>query len=298
MAILTAVNETIADVEAVKGFFDSLTLSKIIPPLIVFLVGLVAVRLLLKLFDRALERSKLERAAYAMLRTGMKVLLYVILILTVAGQLGVNVSSLVAVLSVVSLALSLAVQGALTNIVGGITLLTTHPFKAGDYVEIGDISGTVQEVGVTYTKLLTPDSKTICIPNSTAAAAEITNYSTAGTRRVEITVSVDYGSQAEAVKAALLRAAALPAVLPEPAPFAGLQAYGDSAVVYVLQFWTQTADYWPTFYAVNEAIAREFARDGIVMPYPHLQVHLDGATKGQRNPSGELKEQEADGLGG
>lgn len=127
--------ETLPEVQAVKGFFDSLTLQKVIPPLILLAVGLVAVRLMLRLFERALERSKLERAAYAMLRSVMKVLLYFILLLLVAGQLGVDVSSLIAVLSVVSLALSLAVQGALTNVVGGITLLTTHPFKAGDYIE-------------------------------------------------------------------------------------------------------------------------------------------------------------------
>lgn len=211
--------ETLPEVQAVKGFFDSLTLQKVIPPLILLAVGLVAVRLMLRLFERALERSKLERAAYAMLRSVMKVLLYFILLLLVAGQLGVDVSSLIAVLSVVSLALSLAVQGALTNVVGGITLLTTHPFKAGDYIELGDQAGTVVEVGVTYTKLQTADNKTICIPNSTAASAQITNFSAAGTRRMELTVSASYDSPVETVKAALLRAANTPTTLFTPGSF-------------------------------------------------------------------------------
>ena len=105
-----------------------------------------------------------------------------------------DVSSLVAILSVISLALSLAVQGALTNVVGGVTLLTTRPFKAGDFVELGDQSGTVLEVSVTYTKLQTPDNKIVSIPNSTAAAARITNFSAAGTRRVDLTVSASYRS--------------------------------------------------------------------------------------------------------
>ena len=181
MMLTEVLPEALPDAQAVKGFFDSLTWQKVIPPLVLLLVGLVAVRLLLRLFDRALERSRLERAAYAMLRSVMKVLLYFILLLLVAAQLGVDVSSLVAILSVISLALSLAVQGALTNVVGGVTLLTTRPFKAGDFVELGDQSGTVLEVSVTYTKLQTPDNKIVSIPNSTAAAARITNFSAAGT---------------------------------------------------------------------------------------------------------------------
>ena len=263
--------ETLPDAQAVKGFFDSLTWQKVIPPLVLLLVGLVAVRLLLRLFDRALERSRLERAAYAMLRSVMKVLLYFILLLLVAAQLGVDVSSLVAILSVISLALSLAVQGALTNVVGGVTLLTTRPFKAGDFVELGDQSGTVLEVSVTYTKLQTPDNKIVSIPNSTAAAARITNFSAAGTRRVDLTVSASYRSPVESVKAALLRAANSPTSLFTPEPFAGVKEYGDSAITYVLQVWSSASDYWTTYFTVNEAISREFAQDGIEMTYPHLK---------------------------
>ena len=275
MMLTEVLPEALPDAQAVKGFFDSLTWQKVIPPLVLLLVGLVAVRLLLRLFDRALERSRLERAAYAMLRSVMKVLLYFILLLLVAAQLGVDVSSLVAILSVISLARSLAVQGALTNVVGGVTLLTTRPFKAGDFVELGDQSGTVLEVSVTYTKLQTPDNKIVSIPNSTAAAARITNFSAAGTRRVDLTVSASYRSPVESVKAALLRAANSPTSLFTPEPFAGVKEYGDSAITYVLQVWSSAPDYWTTYFTVNEAISREFAQDGIEMTYPHLNVHLD-----------------------
>ncbi len=278
MTLAEVIPEALPDAQAVKGFLDSLTLEKVIPPLVLLLVGLVAVRLLLRLFDRALERSRLERAAYAMLRSVMKVLLYFILLLLVAAQLGVDVSSLIAILSVISLALSLAVQGALTNVVGGFTLLTTRPFKAGDFVELEDQSGTVLEVSVTYTKLQTPDNKIVSIPNSTAASARITNFSAAGTRRVDLTVSASYDSPVESVKAALLRAANSPTSLFTPEPFAGVKEYGDSAITYVLQVWSSASDYWTTYFAVNEAISREFAQDGIEMTYPHLNVHLD------RNP--------------
>lgn len=276
MPFLTDLAETLPDTETITQFLTGLTLRKVIPPIIIFAVGLVAVRLLMQLFDRALQRSRLEKASYGMLRTFMRTVLYFILILIVAGQLGVDVTSLIAVLSVISLALTLAVQGALTNVVGGITLLSTHPFSAGDFVEIGTTSGTVVEVGMTYTKLCTPDNKLVSIPNSAASGAQITNFSASGTRRVEFSVSASYDSDPEAVKAALLRAANVPTSLFTPAPFAGLKTYGDSAIEYVLHVWTASSDYWTTYFTVNEAIAREFAQDGLIMTYPHLNVHIDG----------------------
>ncbi len=258
-----------------KNFIKSLTLENLIPSILLTAAGVLVIRLLMKLFDKALERSRLQRTANSMLRSGMKLLLYFLLGLMVCSQLGVDVSSLVALLSVVSLAISLAVQGALSNTVGGVMLLATHPFAAGDYVEIGAIGGTVLEVGLTYTKLVTPDNKVISIPNSTATTQEITNFSASGSRRVEFFVSASYDSPAAAVKQALLEAAAVEAVLPEPAPFVGVQSYDDSAIAYVLRIWCQSQDYWDVYYAVNERIKEQFDEAGIVMTYPHLNVHLD-----------------------
>lgn len=263
------------DLAGLKSFFQSLTLQKLLPTLFVLVAGIIIVKLLLRLFEKLLSRSKLERAAYGMIRATMKVLLYFILVLVVASQLGIDVTSLIAVLSVLSLAVTLAVQGALTNVVGGVSLLTTHPFKAGDYVDIGSDSGTVKEVGLSYTTLMTVDNKTIKIPNSIASSARIVNYSTAENRRVDLTVSVSYDCPTEAVKAALLQAAKVPTALTAPAPFAGIETYGDSTITYILRTWTATDDYWDTYYAINENIRAEFAKAEIVMTYPHLNVHLD-----------------------
>lgn len=272
MFILTS---TGIDAESIKNFFTSININKLLPSLLLLVVGFVVVRLIMMLFDKALRRSKLEPAAFGMIRSIMQGLLYLILILVVVSGLGVDVTSLVAVLSIVSLAISLAVQGALGNIVGGFTLLSTKPFKSGDYVEIGSMSGTVYEVGLVYTKLMTPDNKIVSIPNGTAAAAEIVNYSTAENRRVDITVSASYESDIEEVKAALLRAANLPTTLFTPAPFAGLQNYGESAIVYVLRVWTPAEHYWDTYYTINENIHKEFDAAGIRMTFPHLNVHLE-----------------------
>lgn len=264
-----------------KAFLQSLTWSKLAPAIIQIVLGVLVNRLLLNLFDKALRKSRLEKAAYSMLRSVVKILLYFLLALMVCSQLGVDVSSLVALLSVVSLAVSLAVQGTLSNTVGGITLLVTHPFAAGDYVEIGAIAGTVSEVGITYTKLITPDNKVISIPNSVATTEQITNYSVSGTRRVEITVSASYDSPVETVKAALLEAANVPTTLFTPAPFVGVKAYGDSAITYLLHVWCASGDYMATLYAVNENIKARFDSAGVEMTYPHLNVHFDQERTGK-----------------
>ena len=184
------------------------------------LVGLVAVRLLLRLFDRALERSRLERAAYAMLRSVMKVLLYFILLLLVAAQLGVDVQPG----GHFKRHLSGPVPGSpgSPHQCGRRRHAPHHPsLQSRGLCGAGDQSGTVLEVSVTYTKLQTPDNKIVSIPNSTAAAARITNFSAAGTRRVDLTVSASYRSPVESVKAALLgRPTPPPACLP-PSPLPG-----------------------------------------------------------------------------
>ena len=169
--------------EEIRSFFASLTLEKLLPVVLILVVGTIAVKLLLKLFDRALSRSKLDRTMFAFLKAIMRVLLYAIVLLIAAGSLGVDVTSLVAILSVVSLAVSLAVQNALANVVGSVTLLATHPFRVGDFVQIGSDSGTVEQIGMSYTQILTADGKRIYIPNSDAASSRICNYSANGSGR-------------------------------------------------------------------------------------------------------------------
>ena len=173
------------------------------------------------------------------------------------------------------LGLSLALQDALSNVIGGFTLLTNKPFKAGDYVEIAGQGGTVQAIDIAYTKLSTPDNKLIFLPNASVVASQIVNYSTATTRRVDVTVSASYDAPIETVKAALLRAANHPAVLSDPAPFAGVTNYGDSAIEYVVRVWTSNAEYWNVKFAITEAISAEFKAANVEMTFPHLNVHID-----------------------
>ena len=245
------------DLASIKKFFASLTLQKLVPVILIVVIGLLLVKLLLKLFDRVLERSRLERTMFSFLRAAMRALLYTILVLVAASSLGVDVTSLVAILSVVSLAISLAVQNALSNVVGSVTLLTTHPFHVGDFVEIGSDSGTVEEISVSYTKLATVDGKRIYIPNSDAASARICNYSVEGRRRVDLYIGVSYDAPAEKVREALLAAAQHPKALQDPAPLVVLNNYQDSSIQYLLMLWTASGDYLDVRFAVNEAVKRE-----------------------------------------
>lgn len=259
----------------IKGYVSELSFHKLLPAIIALALGLIAAKLLCRLFDKALEKSRLERSLHSFLRSGFKILIYVLLLLIVAGTMGFNVSSLVALLSVVSLAFSLAVQGTLANIAGGLQILTSHPFRVGDFVELGDLSGTVKEIRMVYTVITTVDNKEIFIPNSDVAAARVTNYTAEGKRRVDFTFGISYGCDAREVKEALLACTAQEKVYSDPAPFVGLLNYGDSAVEYVLRVWCKTEDYWDVYFAIQERAQGLLAQHGIELTYPHLNVHLD-----------------------
>ena len=238
-------------------------------------VGVLLIRLVMKALNKILEKSKLERASHSLIKTLIKTIMYVLLGLILASSLGIDVTGIVALTSVATLAISLALQNMLANVIGGFTLLYTDPFNAGDYVEIAGQSGTVKDVGIAYTRLITPDNKLVFIPNSAVVAAEIVNYSSTGTRRVEVKINVSYDTDPDLVVKTLLEAAQDPRILPDPAPFATLTEYGDHAIGYVVRVWTKTDDFWDVYHKINGGIYDLFHEKGIKMTYPHVNVHLD-----------------------
>jgi small conductance mechanosensitive channel len=247
---------------------------RIIPFILVLAVGIVAIRILLNIVNKAMEKSNLEKAAHTLIRSLIRVVLYLLLGLIAASTLGIDVSGVIALASVLTLAVSLSIQNALSNVIGGFTLLYTKPFKSGDFVEIASQSGTVEEIGMSYTKLITPDNKVIHIPNSAVVAADIINYTVSGSRRVDLIISASYDAPTKVVLTALYEAADIPGVLSDPAPFAAVNQYGESAIEYVLRVWTSTDNYWDVNYAINEKVRDTFVKHDIEMTYPHLNVHL------------------------
>jgi len=250
-------------------------LSSFLPALIIGVIGVLLIQLLMKVVTNILEKSKLEKAAHSLIKSVLKVVGYVLLALIVASKLGIDVTGIVALASVLTLAVSLALQNLLANVIGGFTLLYTKPFSSGDFVEIAGQSGTVKEIGLSYTQLETPDQKLVSIPNSAVVAAQIINYTVIGQRRVDVSVSASYKASVESVLEALREAGQVSTILPDHAPFAAVVNYGESAIEYTLRVWSTADDYWDTLFAVNQNVKAVFDAKGIEMTYPHINVHLD-----------------------
>ena len=267
-----ATQETIDIIqETVKGF--SWQHAAILLCLIVACIA--AVRILLTLFDRAMERTKLDKGIRSFLRSGLKVILTVVAICVLLGYLGVPMTSLVALISVLGMAVSLAILGMLYNLAGGITLLSAHPFSAGDFVEAGGVSGTVKEIGLIYTQLCTIDNKVVYIPNGEVSGKTIVNYSANDKRRVDLKFTVSYDAPPQTVKDCMARVVGEhPLTLPTPAPFIRVSAYGNSSIEYTLRCWCATGDYWEVYYDLLEQVKAAFDKAGVEMTYDHLNVHM------------------------
>ncbi len=258
-------------------FLKNLPLSKIISVVALTVVCLVAVRIILFLFDKFVKKVKLDALICKILRIAVKILLLFVTVIIVLGSLGVSVSSLVAALSVVGVAFSLAIQGFLSNAFGGIQIISNKPFRIGDYIEAGGEAGIVREVGLFYTKLDTPDHKLIQIPNSVIANSNITNYSSALNRRVDITVNVSYDDDIENVKSILMELISKhPLVLNETGltPEVHVNSYNANDISYIVRVWCKGGDYWTVYFDIMDAIKPTFDKHGITISYPHVNVHM------------------------
>lgn len=259
----------------IKALFSDFSIARILPTLLVVIVCVIAAKVILRLFSRALDRSKLNRTMFTFLKTLMRIVVYSLVILVIAGSIGVDVSSLIAVISVVSLAISLSVQSTLENVVGGLSLLTAHPFRVGDFVQIGAESGTVEEMTMSYTRIETADGKHIYIPNRDAAYARICNFSDNGKRRIDITVSASYADDIDRVKQALVRAGAHKKRMDDTPIEVYVNSYLDSGVEYLLRLWVLSEDYSEVRFDVLESVKREFDAEGITIPFPQMEVRLE-----------------------
>ena len=248
------------------------------------LIGLIGVRLLLKLVGRALKRtSAIPISTHTMLKTILRILLDVIVVLIAASYMGIPVTSLIALLSVIGIAVSLAVQGILSNLVGGFIILISKPFLVDDYIESDGVSGTVRDISVLHTRLLTLDGKEVFIPNSLLYTSRLINYTQHGTRRADLEFTVSYDDPPEKVRAAGLAAAAsMPEILKDPPPVVQLDSFGDSGIKYVIRAWCSNADFGTVRFGLNEKLYAAFRSHGVTMTYPHLNVHFPDAPERSR----------------
>ena len=249
---------------------------------VTLLICLLVIRLLLKLTGRLLERSKLDARVQKYVLAAAKLVLYIITIVIVAGRLEIDMTSLVALLSVGSLGITLAAEDILGNVAGGIVILSSHPFSIGDFIEVSGTSGTVEEISLNHTKLVTPDGFLVMLPNKELASSQMTNYTVLGRRRITQKVTASYDAPTETVKAACRDALAkTPQILEDPAPSVYLTNYGDSSIEYAVYCWATPENYWSVYFTLGENLREAFAARNVEMTYNHLNVHIveDRTTK-------------------
>ena len=268
------VDETLSDL-GVKVNLGALTLEKVMHVILLALIGVVVIRVILKLLDGMLARSKSLKSLSRYIHSVAKIAMAFILVLMVAEDVGIHTTSLVAMLSVAGLAVSLALQNTLSNVAGGIMLLVTTPFQVGDYVEADGISGTVHTIDLSYTAILTIDGKEIFVPNSQLSGTKIVNYTVLGRRRVDLNFTASYDAPTATVKQAIGEVLEdIPQIITDPAPEIHLSDYQASSIQYVVRAWTTAADYWTVYYAIQEGVREAFDRHGVEMTYDHLNVHI------------------------
>ena len=248
---------------------------KLIAAILVLIVGRILVRWLVKIFKKSKFAQRTDETVIHVLSNFICAGLYVVLIVSVIGILGVPMASVIAIIASAGVAIGLALQGALSNLAGGIMIMILRPFRIGDFVEIAGNSGTVKDVGIFYTTLNTGDNKIITIPNGTVMGEEIINYSTNDIRRVDLVFGVAYGTDVERVKAILLEEADRHELaLKDPAPFARLTNQGDSALEFTLRVWAKGGDFWTVKFDLLEAINNRFEKEQIEIPFNQLDVHI------------------------
>lgn len=253
----------------------NLTFGTVLRALVIVLLGGIVIRIVMKLVDRMLDRSKALVSLRRYIRSVVKVGLWFLVALMAAEEVGIPTTSLIALFSVAGLAVSLALQNTLSNLAGGITLLVTKPFQVGDYVEADGVSGTISAVDLAYTTFITVDNKEIFVPNSQLSSTKIMNYTATGKRRAELTFTASYDAPTQTVKEAIREAVdAIPQILADPEPVIWLSEYQSSSIQYVVRVWAATEDYWTVYYTLLEGVRESFARHGVEMTYDHLNVHL------------------------
>lgn len=249
--------------------------SQVLLAILTFAIGWWVIGRLTSGVHGLLEKRHVDRTLHSFIGTLIGVGLKVLLLISVAGMIGVETTSFIALIGAAGLAVGLALQGSLANFAGGMLILMLRPFKVGEYIEAQGIGGTVDSIQIFFTVLKTPDNKTIVVPNGSLSNGNIINYSRQPTRRVDINIGIDYGDDIKHARSILLGVAESDErVFKDPAPVVWLTGLGDSSVDLSLRMWTKTEDYWGVFWNLQEQAKEELDKAGITIPFPQRTVHM------------------------
>jgi len=242
----------------------------------IYIIGKWLAKMLSGLLAKAMNARNVDPTISNFTKNIVFYVLLTMVVISALGQLGVQTASFVAIIGAAGLAVGFALQGSLSNFAAGVLIILFRPLKIGDYVEAGGASGSVKDISIFNTTLITPDNKTIIIPNSAISGGNITNYSTQAERRVDFTVGVSYGASIDQVREELKAIAeADERVLKDKDITIGLVEMADSSVNFVFRIWVKTPDFWGVFFDTNEKIKKRFDEVGIEIPFPQMDVHLD-----------------------
>lgn len=248
---------------------------RILAAIVIFLVGKFIVRWLNKIFAKLLEKQKVEPGVQTFLKSMVNILLLIMLGFAVVGKLGIELTGFAALLASAGVAIGMALSGNLQNFAGGLIILIFRPYKVGDYIESSSgASGTVKEIQIFHTVLVTPDNKVIYAPNGSMSNAVTTNYSQNDTRRIDLVFGVEYGENIERVQQVLKKIIeADKRILTTPEPFVRMGDLADSSINFTVRVWVNSSDYWAVYFDMKETVYTTFNKEGISIPFPQLVVH-------------------------
>ena len=253
---------------------------KVLAALVIYIIGAWIIKRVKRSLQRMFERKQTDKAMASFITSLISIVLTIILIVITVGTLGVNTSSLAALLAAGGMAIGLALSGTLQNFAGGLMIMAFKPFKAGDYIEAQGYAGTVTEVTIVGTHLTTLDNRKVILPNGALSGGNIVNYSSFPLRRIDVTVSVEYGTPAEACKRQLTEIVREDprfldsSTLGAADPVIAIQKLDNSSVNFLIRAWVNTPDYWGALFDLNERIYTELPQAGIHFPFPQLDVHI------------------------
>ena len=248
---------------------------KAIGAIAIFFLGWFIAKGVRVIIRKMLQKGHVDETLVSFVSSVTYVGVMAFVVIAALGQLGIQTASFIAIIGAAGLAVGLALQGSLANFAAGVLMIIFKPFKVGDYIEGGGVSGAVEEIGIFTTELKSPDNKKIIVPNAKMTSDNIVNYSAKEIRRIDIVAGVSYGDDIDKVKKVLDDIMVKDErILKDPAPTIGVLELADSSVNFAVRPWVKTSDYWNVFFATQESIKKQFDAAGISIPFPQRDVHL------------------------
>ncbi|MDA3821119.1 MAG: mechanosensitive ion channel [Bacteroidales bacterium] len=248
---------------------------KLLGAIVVLLIGGWAIRLIMRGLKKLMQKSNMDVSLKPFLLSMTKAILRALLFISVLGMVGIEMTSFIAILAAAGLAVGMALSGTLQNFAGGVMILLFKPFKVGDFIDAQGYLGSVKEIQIFNTILKTVDNKTVIIPNGGLSTGSVVNFSTEETRRVDWTIGIAYGDDVDKAKQVIRKLVdADSRIFKDPEVFIAVSELADSSVNFVVRAWVNAPDYWGVFFAMNENVYKTFAKEGLNIPFPQMDVHV------------------------